>query len=178
MDRVRPLKLEDPGQGGEETDEFPTSVNPNEDYLDCRGITLQNNVSNDGDVFVSRDAAGNLVFKDQVNTQKTLTDLVVGTGGLTEESHRLLDQLVHNLAENYYEEYQYAGGRVTNVITWADETRTKKIREEQYTYDSGKIVQVVIIQYNAAGAEVERITESYTYSGNRVASVSAVRSTP
>lgn len=178
MDRVRPLKFESSEQGGTQLDEFPTSLDPHEDFIDCRGVCIQNNSSNDANVTISRDADGNLTFKDVFNAEKKLTELVAGTGGLTEESHRLLDQLVHELAEDFYEEYVYSGNQLVAVVTWKNSNKLLKVREEQYTYSSGKIQQAVRIQYDNSGNEVERITETYTYSGSRIVSISAVRSTP
>lgn len=78
VDRIKPLKLESPDSGGTETDDFPTSVDNNEDFLDCRGITVQDDSSDDEAVRVSRDASGNMTFLDQANTAKTLTDLSTG----------------------------------------------------------------------------------------------------
>jgi len=53
-DRVKPLKLETPASGGTETDAFPTSLNKNEDFIDCRGVTIQNATSDDEVVKISR----------------------------------------------------------------------------------------------------------------------------
>jgi hypothetical protein len=89
-----------------------------------------------------------------------------------------LDQLVHELAENFFEEYTYSSGNVTNATTWETSGKLKKIREEQYTYSSGKVSQAVTIQYDGSGNEVERLTETYTYSGSKIASVTAVRAAP
>lgn len=177
VDRVKPLKLESPDSGGVETDDFPTSLDINEDFVDCRGVAIQNDTSNDDAVLVSRDEAGNLTLKDAVTSLKTLAQLAAGTG-MTEEQHRVLDQLVHGLAENYYEEYTYSSGHVINATTWETSSKLKKIREEQYTYSNGKVTQAVTIQYDGNGNEVERLTETYTYSGSRIASVTAVRATP
>jgi len=177
VDRVKPLKLESPETGGVETDDFPTSLDTSEDFVDCRGVAIQNDTSDDDVVLVSRDVSGNLTLQDAVTSLKTLAQLAAGTG-MTEEQHRVLDQLVHDLAENYFEEYTYSSGNVTNVTTWETSGKLKKIREEQYTYSSGKVSQAVTIQYDGSGNEVERLTETYTYSGSRVASVTAVRATP
>jgi hypothetical protein len=77
VDRVRPLKLEDPQSGGTETDAFPESLNHNEDYVDSRGTVYQNDSSDDELVAVSRDASDNLTFKDDVvSGTKTLSDLL------------------------------------------------------------------------------------------------------
>ncbi len=77
VDRIKPLKLESPDSGGTETDDFPTSVDKNEDFLDCRGVTIQDDSSDDDDVRMSRDG-DNLTFVDKSNTVKTLTDLTTG----------------------------------------------------------------------------------------------------
>lgn len=109
--------------------------------------------------------------------QDVLEDLdgAITGGGLTPESHRTLDQLVHWLDEDYYQEYTYWGSRVTNITIWTDSGKTTKIREFQYSYSSGKVSQEVIIQYNGSGVEVERLTLTYTYSGSRVSNITTVR---
>lgn len=177
-DRVQSLKIESPGSGGTETDDFPTSLDRNEDFLDCRGVAIQDDSSDDESVILSRDASDNMTFEDGVvSGVKTLSDLLAG--GMSPDTHRQLDQLVHGLAEDYYEEYTYTGNRVTNVTAWTDSGKTKKIREEQYTYSGSRVTQVVTIQYDGDGNEFERLTESYTYvSGGKIDHVDAVRSVP
>jgi hypothetical protein len=176
-DRIQPLKIEDPGSGGTETDDFPTSADRNEDYVDTRGIVVQSNISDDEVVVIERDVSDDLTFTDPNAGTYTLSDLA-GGGGMTEETHRKLDQLVHDLAESCYEEYTYTDGKVTNCTVWETSGKLKKIREEQYTYDTGKISTVVTVQYNTSGNEFERLTETYAYSGVKITSVTAVRSTP
>jgi len=99
-------------------------------------------------------------------------------GGISGSEHRDLDQLVHDISESSYEEYIYDCSRITNLITWTDNSKTTKIREEQYNFSGckQKLSSSVVIQYDAAGAEVERITDYYTYLGNRVVSVDRVLS--
>jgi hypothetical protein len=78
-DRVQALKMEDPSTGGDSTDPYPTALDRNEDYLDCRGVTLQSTSSNDASVIVSRDSSNNLTFTDPVvATTYTLSALVGG----------------------------------------------------------------------------------------------------
>lgn len=88
--------------------------------------------------------------------------------------HRVLDQLVHNIAEDAYTEYTYIGTQVTNATVWTDSGKTTKIRESQYTYSGVKIITATHIQYNLVGNEVERLTKTYTYIGNTVANVDEV----
>ena len=104
-------------------------------------------------------------------------DVPVGSGSniLTLAEHDTLDTLVHNIAEDYYEEYTYTGSLVTSTTIYTDTTKAKKIRESQFTYSSGRIVREINIQYNAAGSEVQRLVIDYQYSGQRIVSSTAVR---
>lgn len=102
----------------------------------------------------------------------TWQDAYVAGGGISENEHRDLDQLVHRLSEDSYDEFFYAGlGRISKIITWTDVTKTTKIRERLMTYNGVKINQVTTIQYDAAGIEVERMVENYTYNGFRIDTV-------
>ena len=65
MDRVCPLKIEDSGSGTE-TDTFPTSLDPNEDYVEMRGVVFQNDSSSNETVYINRDSSDNMVFADGV----------------------------------------------------------------------------------------------------------------
>ena len=91
-------------------------------------------------------------------------------------SHRDLDQLVHEIAEDYYEEFTYAGNKITNITHWTDAGKTVKIREQIFTYTGNKVNTAVTKQYDAAGVVLtgETMTETYAYSGNNVSSITAV----
>lgn len=124
---------------------------------------------------VSLYRSGNdLMFDDANNTPKTLTELAAV--GISESEHEALDTLAHDLAESFYREYTYTGWRVTNVTTWETVSKLKKIREEQITYSSGRISTQISIQYDSSGVESYRMTYTYTYTGIRISSVTAVRS--
>lgn len=182
-DRVIGVKWESPAGGGTESDRQPSPLNPAEDYPQARGIIFQKYVgpgerdhSNDEAVGAERDLNDRLTFWDAENeTPVPLTDLVAGSSGLTEGAHRVLDTLIHDLAEDGYEEYTYSGNRVTNITVWTDSGKTTKIREWQYTYSGRKVNTETVIQYNASGAEAERLTISYSYSGSRVISATIAR---
>ena len=97
-------------------------------------------------------------------------------GGLTPSSHRALDQLVHEVAETSYTEVVETAGKVTAVIVWTDAGKTTKIREEEYTYTGGQVTTIVAKQYDGTGTLVETYTETVTYSGGKVQSISGVLS--
>lgn len=64
-DLVRPLKIENPAEGGTQTDEGPTEANPNQDLLSTFGLAVQDASSNDQLVTAFRDTGTNkLKFKD------------------------------------------------------------------------------------------------------------------
>lgn len=96
------------------------------------------------------------------------------SSGITASEHADIDDLIHNLAEDYYEEYTYSGSTVTNITVWSDAFKILKIRETQFAYVGSKVVQEINIQYDSGGSEVQRLTSNYTYSGSRVVSVSTV----
>lgn len=77
-DRVQPLKFEAPDTGGTETDEFPTGLDPNEDHVDCRGVVLQSDTSDDEAVGIERDASDNLKLRDGVAGTYSLSALIGG----------------------------------------------------------------------------------------------------
>lgn len=171
VDRVQPLKLEDPDSGGSQTDQSPKSLDHNRNFLDARGLAIQSATSDDSNVLVSRDGSGNLTFVDGVTPSRKLAELLVAEG------HRLLGQLSHDQPDrDYFEEYTYEGVLVANITIWATSAKLLKVREYQYSYATGKVSQEVAIQYDAAGVESERLTMTYNYTGSKVSSVSCVRS--
>lgn len=86
-------------------------------------------------------------------------------------SHRPIDQLVHSVAENSYEEFTYNGPKILSATIWTSPAKTVKIREENYIYDiADRIATSSLIQFNA-GVEVERLTQRYTYSGPNIISI-------
>lgn len=101
--------------------------------------------------------------------------LTAATSGITEGQHEALDRLTHEVNESSFDELTYSEGRVTYYIVWTSAAKTKKIREEQYTYAVGKVTQVVTIQYDDDGVEKERLTEVYAYSGNNITSVTRTK---
>jgi len=96
--------------------------------------------------------------------------------GLGLSGHRLIDELTHDLDESCYVRYTYVGNRLVNVTVWTDSSQTLKIREYQITYSGLLISQLVEIQYDNAGNEVERLTHSFEYQGKWLIADNIVRS--
>jgi hypothetical protein len=117
---------------------------------------------------------GDILAQDSVG----VFNLRSAGGGIDATTHRALDQLVHAIAETSFEEYIYTGNRVDAIIIWTNSGKTQKVREENFTYTGSKVTSVVTKQYDGAGALVtgETMTETYSYSGNKVADVDRVMS--
>ena len=72
IDRVKPLKIENPAEGGTQTDMLPTEVNASQDYIAAKGLAL----SDDPTKLVDLDISGNIQFTDVTQTSPvTVTDL-------------------------------------------------------------------------------------------------------
>jgi len=177
LDRVKPLKLESSDTGGVENDEFPTSLDPSEDFVECAGVVLDDATHEDESTVIWRDDE-DLKFKDGNNPSGfTLTELGASAGGgITEAQHESLDTLVHGIDETSYDEVLYSSGQVASYTVWETAAKLKKIREEVYSYTSGKVSQVITKQYDVAGTLKMTMTEVYAYTGNTVTSVTRTKS--
>lgn len=176
LDRVQPLKMEDTATGGDEIDQFPTAVDPQEDHLECAGIVFDDIDNRDENVRIYR-VGDDLVFTDVSNpTPSTLSDLLAGGGsGLTEEQHRLLPQSTHWIDQDSYDEVTRSGGKTTQVVTWESSSKVRKIREELITRVNGHISQLVTKNYDGSGALHETLTEVFTRTSDRVVSIARTR---
>lgn len=75
IDRVRALKMETDARGTQ-IDEFPTALDPGEDYLESRGVALQNDTSDDETVILTRDASNRMTVKDaEITSATTIREL-------------------------------------------------------------------------------------------------------
>lgn len=126
--------------------------------------------SNEGEIQYN---SGSFIAKDALGT----FDLRAGVG-LSAGSHRVLDQLVHLIAEDTYEEYNYTGNKVDSIIWWTDNGKTQKVREEIYTYTGNKVTTIVTKQYDGAGVLVtgETMTDTLNYTGNQLTHIDRVMS--
>lgn len=124
-------------------------------------------------ITTSPDANGKFAYRSGVGFQfyeegslKTLAG-----SGLTEGSHKVLDTLTHNLAEDSYEEVTRTSGKVSNITVWTDAGKTIKIRETVLTRTSGQVSQVDLIQYDASGVENVRMTGVVARTAGKVSSI-------
>lgn len=171
-DRVQLLKRESNALGGDDADNNPFGgpepIDPEEDAIEAKGAYFQEAGARDETVALYRESGRLMGF----DTVKTTPIAILDT--VTEGQHRTFDQLVHLIAEDSFVEPLYTGFRLSGEITWTDATKTTKIREVQYTRTFGRITQVVVTQYDGAGVVAETLTETITYTGARIASVTRV----
>jgi len=113
-------------------------------------------------------ADGSILARDALGT----FDLRSAGGGITEAQHENLDTLVHALAEDAYLEVTRTGGQVSNVTVWTSAAKTLKIRElTNVVRTGGRIDSYDVIQYNAAGTEVQRLSYAVTRTAGRISSI-------
>lgn len=169
IDLVFPLKWETDEYG---TENNPTeeSLDPLEDYVSAKGFSFERSKNH---YLELKD--NEISFVDPINGQVKVSEL--GGGGLTETTHKNLDQLVHNIAENSYTEITRNGILVSSIIIWTDSNKTQKIREEEISYTGVFVNQVITKQYNSSGVLNETLTEVYSYnSSNNVTSIDTTMS--
>lgn len=177
VDRVKPLKLESPGTGGTEEDLFPTSLDHGEDFMDARGVTVQNDSSDDEAVMLSRDASDNMTFADGVVAgTKTLTDLLAAGSGISEATHKALRQLIHFIdsgpAEGfvsgaYREILPSADPFPTSYIWWESASKVDKVVELTLTRNANQTPATEEWKmYDPDGSTVlVTVTDTISYSG-------------
>lgn len=72
IDKVRPLKIENPSEGGTQTDPFPTEMNPAQDYVAAAGVSFENSDTQ----VVDLNGSGSIQFIDALETSPiTVTQL-------------------------------------------------------------------------------------------------------
>lgn len=169
LDRVQPLKLEDPGTGGDDTDQFPTELDPQEDYIECSGLVLDTSSTRDEQVYIDRDGDA-LRFNDADNSNVLLSDL------LTAERHAALRQLIH-LADGVggpmegwaSGAYREVTGTVlpTAIIWWTSSGKTAKIVSKEITYTSTVFPSTITWKaYASDGSTVlATVVDTISYSG-------------
>lgn len=100
IDKVFPLKIEST-TAGDDTNYYPTSLDPNEDYIASRGIALQDNATADDLVLIERVA---------VTDELQFTDAVCGTHTFQDVSQDL---------SRFYFQDDFGGSAVSTKFTRA-----------------------------------------------------------
>ncbi len=182
MDRVQVLKRETAALGGDAADEqpWPEPIAPQEDAIEAAGVYFQDASNRDETTLLSR-SGNDMLFKDGNNpTAKTLTEVIAGSGALTESAHRTLRQLIHFIdggpAEGfatgaYKETLPAADPFPTTVTWWESSSKSKRIVEKTITRSGGGATNVtptpiVWDMYDTNGTtKLATVSDAVTYSG-------------
>lgn len=176
MDRVQVVKQESAALGGDAADEAPydSPIDPREDAIEAAGVFLQDAANRDESTLVAR-SGDDMTFKDVSNpTAVTLTELITGTGGLTEASHKVLRQLIHFLADgpgdNFstapHKETTWSGVKITDEVWYESVSKAKKLTELVTTWTGIKITQEELTVYDTDGTSwLVKATDAITYTG-------------
>ena len=177
IDRVQPLKLESPASGGTEEDLFPTSTDRNEDYLDSRGLAVQDGSSNDETTVIDR-SGNDMRFTDGNNVSPvTLTQLLESAGGgITTAQHKALKDLIHFLDDgpgdgwasgSFKETLPSANPFPTSEVWWTSPGKTAKIVSLDITRNANQTPAIEVWKiYDTDGSTVlVTITDTMSYSG-------------
>jgi hypothetical protein len=171
---VQVLKQESAGLSGSAADEveYPSPINPHEDVIEAAGYQLQDSADRDETVKMWRQS-GSMVFKDQLNTTPvTLSDLLYSFSG----SAANLDFLLDN--EPVSSGSTYTNVRTGNKVTQETYRRLdgSKLKTSDYTYSGNFVILEIRKIYAQDGVSVvAQTTQTYTYSGGLVNSISASR---
>lgn len=75
-DKIKPLKIENPSNGGTQTDFLPTESDPLQDYVSTKGISFEHSDTKLFDL----SGSGEIQYKDAVQgTYKKLNDITGGS---------------------------------------------------------------------------------------------------
>lgn len=169
LDKVQPLKLEDPSTGGTEVDQFPTELDAQEDYVECAGLVLNDPEHRDESTVLSR-LADDMLFRDGNNPNPIpLNDL------LTPSKHAALRQLTHFIHDGPAEGFpsgtyrEVSGGLFPTSITWWESSeKTRKVVERTITWGtSPKLpIQDQWVMFAVDGlTSLITVTDTISYSG-------------
>jgi hypothetical protein len=173
IERVRPLKFESAATGGDAADDvpFPQSLDPLEDFVDVRGISLQDATS-DESTTISR-TGDDMVFKDSSNPGGLTLSQLVGAGAGVSTIDFLLDNEPVTPGITYTP--TYSGGKVT-AEEWKRTSGSAKVRSIDYTYSFNRVSVEVRKVWDTPGTTIiGQQTWTYSYSGSSLASAVMTR---
>jgi len=159
LDKVKPLKLESADTGGTQNDEFPTSLNQHEDYVECRGVVLDDATRSDESTVIAREDT-DMLFKDGNNpAYVTLTQLL---------EHKTL---IHFIDEGPADGFTSGATKTvtgtlfpTNIL-WSRADTTKLV-EQSITWTGIKPTTIQWKLYAADGATVlVTVTDTISFTG-------------
>lgn len=173
IDKVQPLKIEDVESGGEETDFFPTALDPHEDHVECAGVVLDDATHRDETTRIWR--SGSTMWLSDGESSGTLAQALSVTGSfVTPAEHERLRQLIHLADSGPYggftsEMYREVTGRAfPTSIVWYDSTGSlkKKIVEKLVEWSGPLATKVTYKAYDSSESLLSTVVDVVSYSGS------------
>lgn len=176
VDRVRPLKLECPREGGTQLDYGPTEVDPAQDGVDAAAFFHQAPTTADAKCYTDRDPADSgWRFTDPVSGTKRGADLVSAKLGAV-SAHQSLADVIHFLEDGPGDGWPTGSVRVRlgtgpsplGYVWYTSSAQTKRIVDFAYSYAAESFLPSlrVMRMYAVDGVTVTRtVTDAYTWSG-------------
>ena len=180
LDVVQVVKQEWPDLGGEPGPLIPYAlpIEPLEDGIEIAALFIvEVGRRNKGLAIWSDD--GDMRFRDVVNPGTdgkgyTLSELLAGSGGLTEEGHKVLRQLIHwipdgpgdGFSTSPFKEETWSGAFKTYEVWWESNSKLKKIFDHSMTWTGVKKTSETWTLYKTDGtSKLIDATDTITYSG-------------
>lgn len=173
IDKVQPLKIEGVSTGGDDEDQFPTELDPQEDHVELAGIVICDATHRDETTRLWR-ADLDMKFLDGNNPGgATLTELLAGgAGGITETAHKALRHLIHFINDGPGDgfasgSYKEVTGTVfpSAIVWWTSADKTNKIVERLCTWVGVKLTTDQWKIYDSGGTLLVTLTDSISYVG-------------
>lgn len=179
--RIRPMKVERPGEGGitDDTAGGFCEVDIGVDYVDCAGITVQkpgsNTTSSDTLARVERTAAGALHFVDPIANGQAGLDLsqIVNALSGTPGSHNALGDIIHWLGGGGPGDGYASGAYLTvtttgiypSAYTWyaSNAQGANKLFQVSIAYTGVVPASITYVLYNAAGSAIRTVVDTLSY---------------
>lgn len=134
VDKIKPLKLENPSNGGTEIDIFPTEANPAEDYVAAKGVAFENS-----DSFLM-EKLGRILVNKEPDSSVAVTYLVNGEIDYVEYFNSPTQIQANRIART---EFAYSGVDPQTEI-W-----------KLYDSDGSTILRTITVTYTYSGSDIQ-----------------------
>lgn len=177
---VQVVKQEWPNLGGKPGPliPYPLPIEPFEDGIEVGALFVVEVGRRNKNVAIWSNG-GELFFRDFVNPGTggagySLGTLIAGTGGLTEEGHKVLRQLIHwipdgpgdGFSTSPYKEETWSGAFKTYEVWWESSSKLKKLFDHSITWTGINKTNETWALYKTDGTnKLIDATDTITYSG-------------
>jgi hypothetical protein len=178
-DVVRPLKLESSARGGVQNDYAPKEMDACQDALPTVAVLLQDPTTVVVDQRVAVTRTGTSLQLTDASTSRSLRELVTSVSGQP-NAHNALADIIHYLADGgpgdgtpsgAVQTAGYAGPLLTSTVWWTSAAQTQRIYSVVWSYSGPLVSTATYTLYDAKGAQVRQMVDSFAYNGPLCTSV-------